>query len=330
MSKSPPFYNFFSTLREEKKFSFYPALIGDNNHCFPGLFPLNLKNKPRKMRKIVIPSDFSENAFNALIFAAELFKYERSDFFILHAYADEVYNTEGLLTDELREEFKETTRNNSDLELEKILNRIQDLFPNPRHRFQSISAFGLLVDEVNDLVDRENADIIITSTRGKTNDRKMTFGSNTLQIIKYVQCPVLSIPENYSYSDPKRILFPTNYMLPYQKRELKLVGDLARSFCTQIHMLYISRFPLDSFRQKDNQLAIKEQFYDVDLEFHQIDEQEKTKAILKSIEDLKIDMLILVNSRHSYLENVLYKSTLDRIGLHPRIPFLVLQNFHRN
>ncbi|HER39641.1 MAG TPA: universal stress protein, partial [Salinimicrobium catena] len=45
------------------------------------------------MRKIIIPTDFSENAFNALKFAAELFKYERSDFFILHAYADEVYNT---------------------------------------------------------------------------------------------------------------------------------------------------------------------------------------------------------------------------------------------
>ncbi len=282
------------------------------------------------MRKIIIPSDFSENAFNALKFAAELFKYERSDFFILHAYADEVYNTEGLLTQEFLDEFKETTRNNSEEELQKIKTQITELFPNPRHRFHTIASFGMLIDEVNDLVDRENADIIITSTRGKTNDRKMTFGSNTLQIIKYVQCPVLSIPEQYEYNDPKKILFPTNYMLPYQKRELKLAGDLARAFCSEVHMLYISNFPLDSFRQKDNQLAIKEQFYDVKQEFHQVEEQEKTRAILKAIEDFDIDLLILVNSRHSYLENILYQSTLDKIGLHPKVPFLVLQNFHRS
>ncbi|MEG9328341.1 universal stress protein [Salinimicrobium catena] len=281
------------------------------------------------MRKIIIPTDFSENAFNALKFAAELFKYERSDFFLLHAYADEVYNTDGLLTQEFLDEFKETTRKNSETELEKTKERILELFPNPRHKFHTVASFGMLIDEVNDLVDRENADIIVTSTRGKTNDRKMTFGSNSLQIIKYVQCPVLSIPEKYEYSDPKKILFPSNYMLPYQKRELKLAGDLARAFCAELHMLYISNFPLDSFRQKDNQLAIKEQFYDVKQEFHQVEEQEKTAAILEAIEKLDIDLLILVNSRHSYLENVLYQSTLDKIGLHPKIPFLVLQNFHR-
>lgn len=281
------------------------------------------------MRKIAIPSDFSENAFNALKFAAELFKYERSEFYLLHAYADEVYNQEGLLTQKLLDEVKETTRKNSEMKLERVRTSISELFSNPRHRFHTIASFGTLVDEVNDLVDRENADIIITSTRGKTNDRMMTFGSNTLQIIKYVQCPVLSIPENYEYKDPANILFPTDYLLPYQKRELKLVGDLARSYCSKIHMLYISKFPLDSLRQKDNQLGIKAQFYDVKQDFQQVEEKDKTKAILKAIDEFNIDLLILVNSRHSYLENVLYQSTLDKIGLHPKVPFLVLQNFHR-
>ena len=57
---------------------------------------------------------------------------------------------------------------------------------------------------------------------------------------------------------------------------------------------------------------------------------EKTEAILKNIEDLEADLLVLVNSRHSYLENLLYIPTIDKIGFHPRIPFLVLQNIHRS
>lgn len=282
------------------------------------------------MRKIVIPTDFSENAFNALKFAAELFKYEKSEFYLLHAYADDVYNTEGLLTQDFLNEFKEISRKKTIGELERIKNEILKLFPNPRHNFQTVAAFGLLIDEVNDLVERENADIIITATRGKTNDRKMTFGSNTLQIIKYVQCPVLSIPENYKFTDMKEILFPSNFMLPYQRRELKLVGDMARAFCSHVDLLYVSKFPLDSFRQKDNKAAIEEQLYDVKTEFHQEKQMDKTKIILEYIDREEIDLLVLVNSRHSYLENILYKSTLDEIGLHPKIPFLVLQNFHRN
>ena len=37
------------------------------------------------MRKVVVPTDFSENAFNALKYACQIFKYERSEIFILHA-----------------------------------------------------------------------------------------------------------------------------------------------------------------------------------------------------------------------------------------------------
>lgn len=281
------------------------------------------------MRKIIIPTDFSENAFNALQYAAELFKYERSEFYVLHAYADEVYNNDKVNTTQSLEDCKVTVKEKSDRELSNIILRIENIFSNPRHVFHPVSAFGLLIDEVNDLAERENADLIITSTRGETNDRELTFGSNTLQIIKYVQCPVLGIPENYRFSEPRRILFPSNYLLPYQRRELKLVGGIARSFCSEIHMLYVSRFPEMSLRQKNNKEAVLEHLYDLKLQHHQEELMDKTMAMEKLIEDLNIDLLILVNSRHSYLENILYTSTIDKIGLHPKIPFLVLQNFHR-
>ena len=187
------------------------------------------------MKKIVFPCDFSENAFDALKFAAELFKYEKCTFFVLHAYADEVYDSEDLKTkslEEVKDEFKKKTENH----LEKVLLNVQELYGNPKHEFKSLAAFGLLIDEVNDLVEKENADLVVSSTRGKTNDRKLTFSSNTLQLIKYVSCPVLSIPAEYNYRELKKVLFPSNYMLPYKKRELKLLGDLIRAFSAEVHI----------------------------------------------------------------------------------------------
>lgn len=281
------------------------------------------------MKKIIIPTDFSENAFISLKYAAELFKYQQSDFYILHAYADEVYSSEDSITAEIVETNKASVKKESNRRLEEIKYEIQSIYSNPKHNFHTVSAFGYLIDEVNDLAERENADLIITSTRGRTNDRQMTFGSNTLQIIKYVQCPVLSIPENYQFSDPKNLLFPTNYLLPYQRRELKLVGEIARSFSAKVHMLHVSRFMQETLRQKSNKETIVEQLYNLSIDYHQEELMDKTEAIKKKIEELDIDLLILVNSRHSYLENILYTSTIDKIGLNPKIPFLVLQNFHR-
>lgn len=281
------------------------------------------------MRKIIVPTDFSENAFDALKYAAELFKYERSEFFLLHAYAEEVFNETDEITQKFLEKHKKKIKKNTEEKLGKLKNQILELSPNPRHTFHTVPAFGLLIDEVNDLAERENADLIVTSTRGVTDNRKLTFGSNTLQIIKYVQCPVLSIPVNYQFHDLKRILFPSNFMLPYQRRELKLVGNLARSLCVEIHLLYVSKFPQESIRQKNYKQMVLDQFYDVKVIDHYEEMDDKAEAIEKLIPQLNIDLLILVNSRHSYLENLLYTSTIDKIGFAPRIPFLVLQNFYR-
>lgn len=280
------------------------------------------------MRKIVVPTDFSENAFNALKFAAELFKYETSEIFLLHTYAEEVYEDETLANEKL-EELKFATHEKALNNLELIEERLKDLSPNPRHRIKAIAAFGLLIDEVNELVNSENADVVVMGTRGKTNNSHLTFGSNTLQVIKYIQCPVLSIPQGYRFTNLSNILFPTDFMIPYNKRELKLVAETAKAYNAGIHMLYISRFPAESLRQKDNKSYLKEQLTMARTHFHRVEETERVPAIMKQIDDLNIDMLVMVNSRYTYLESLLFESTIDQISLHPRIPFLVLQNYHR-
>ena len=43
------------------------------------------------MKTILIPTDFSKNALHALKYAQELYKCERTCFFVLHTYAEEVY-----------------------------------------------------------------------------------------------------------------------------------------------------------------------------------------------------------------------------------------------
>ena len=42
------------------------------------------------MRRILIPTDFSENAMNAIKYGLELFKNEESEFYLVHAYHGEI------------------------------------------------------------------------------------------------------------------------------------------------------------------------------------------------------------------------------------------------
>lgn len=281
------------------------------------------------MRKILIPTDFSDNAFNALKYACQVFKYEKSEVFIMHAYADEVYAQNTSMQRSYLEELKEVTSQNSEKQLKQILKRIKEYSPNPNHKYKTISVFGTLVDEVNEWVNQENMDIVVMGTRGKTNNRSITFGSNTLQVLKYVNCPVLAIPESYEYHPPKEVLFPTNYMIPYKRREMKLLCELTGSFRSTIHMLYIDPIKNLSMRQLDNQEFLRLCLRKPELLFETTPEKDKIIAITKYIVHRNIDLLVIVNSRHSFMEDMLYRSTIDKIGLHIKIPFLVMQNLPR-
>lgn len=278
------------------------------------------------MLKILIPTDFSGNAMNAIRYALELFKYERCEFSILHAFADEVYDNRTILTRALFEEYKEVIKKQSDKQLQEILLIIKEISPNPRHQYEIVSKFGNLIDEVNDLVDKENIDIVVMGTRGSSNARSMDFGSNTLQVMKYVKCPVLAIPKGYKEINLQKILFPTNYQLPYKQRELKLVSTLAKCFTAEIIFLHISNFPKLSFRQQDNVEYIKNIMKEAKIKFLDAKGEDLIKVIDQKIEEEHIDMLVMVNSRKSYLESLLYPSTVQKIGLQIQIPFLVLQN----
>jgi len=61
----------------------------------------------------------------------------------------------------------------------------------------------------------------------------------------------------------------------------------------------------------------------------QIPGKDISQVINTILNEDDFDMLVMVNQRHSYLENILYHSNIEKIGLEIKIPFLVMQNLYR-
>ena len=281
------------------------------------------------MKNILIPTDFSSNANDAISYALNLFKCVRTNFYFIHAYADEVYGPFHNENEKFFEHEKQAIHKNSENELSKLVKEVKERTHNPKHQYEGISSFESLVDAVNDFVNIKNIDLMIMGTKGKTANSSITFGSNTVQVFKYVKCPVLAIPDGYEFEQPKNILFPSDFMLPYKRRELKLLDTLAAQFKAQVHCLYISDFEDLSHRQLDNKKFLKESLPNAMLSFVSRAVENRAKAIMTYIKQNDIDFLVMVNSRHSFLEDMLYRSTIDEIGLTPMVPFLVMQNLPR-
>lgn len=84
-----------------------------------------------------------------------------------------------------------------------------------------------------------------------------------------------------------------------------------------------------SLRQEDNQKFLEEELCKNKPEFITIFNNNITDAIYNYVNDNSVDLLVMVNTRHSFLENILFQTTIDKISLNIDIPFLALQNIKR-
>ncbi|WP_435412720.1 universal stress protein [Psychroserpens mesophilus] len=281
------------------------------------------------MLSILLPTDFSENSMNAIKYALEFFKYQKTEFYFMHAYRNEFYDHEELVSRDVFDEVLNKVKNESQNNLKNLLDTVHELAPNPRFTYHIISANNTLVEEANAIADKHNIDLIVMGTKGKSNERHIVFGSHTFQVLKYVKCPVLAIPSNYKNTQPKEILFPTNYLIPYKRRELKLLSVLAKSYRSNIHVLYVSTSNKLSIRQEDNKTFIKETLSNNTVHFCHEESKKIADTIKSCIEDKKIDLITMINTQHSFLEDLLFPSTIDKVSLGLEIPLLAMQNTAR-
>lgn len=286
--------------------------------------------KSTLMKSILIPTDFSDNAMNAIEFALEFFKHHTVEFYFMHAYQNEVYDHLNLISRDDFDEVLEQVKTESQSNLEALLATVEQLAPNPRYTFHTISSYNTLVEEADLITDAKAIDLIVMGTKGLSNNRSIVYGSNTLNVLKYVQCPVMAIPADFKKTPLKHVLFSTNYLFPYKRRELKLLSDLLSTYRSKIDVVYVTKTEKLSIRQEDNKAFLKETLNNNEIDFHCVDGITVENTILNYIKKSDIDMLVLVNTRHSFIEGMLFDSPVDKMSLNIKIPLLVLQNSRRD
>ena len=221
-------------------------------------------------RKILLPTDFSKNAWHAIIFALELYKKDQCDFYILNVFSATGNILESLMNMEPGGNLYETAKFESENGLAKVLDMLafRD-YKNPKHHFEVISTFNNVVEAIKNIVDEKDIEMIVMGTKGKTGSREKIFGTVAIDIMEKVRhCPVVVVPEIAKLQMPKEIVFPTGYKTPLKRRELNYLIDLAKKCDASIKILHVSTENKLNDKQRNNKKLLEEYFQDVRYSFH--------------------------------------------------------------
>lgn len=275
------------------------------------------------MKRIVLPTDFSENADNAINYALQLFKDTECIFYVLHTYTPAIYRAEYVLHSPGQMGLGDIYQTSSMTKLEKVTKRLKKQYKNKKHTFVEHTTFNMLVDEIEEVVEKEHIDLVIMGTQGATGAKEIFLGTHTMHVIKKAKCPVIAIPPNFEYEAPKEILFPTDFEVNYEERHLKPLLDIAKDHTSRIHIMHIrSGYDLSEAVQKNRDKLTGLMDHTTHL-VHEMPDQVVVSAINSFQLKNKVNLLVMIQNKHMFLENLFLKSVIKQIGFHANVPFMV-------
>ncbi|CAM4267738.1 universal stress protein [Zobellia nedashkovskayae] len=277
------------------------------------------------MKNILIPTDFSDNAWNAIEYGIAFLKKTKCKFHIVHVNPIASFSDGEVAMYASQEVFRESLIEKSLEKLQKLLEKIERLPLNTKHTFYTSAFYGFFTDYIKEEVKNKDIDFIIMGTKGANGIKAVSMGSNTGNVITKVKCPVLAVPQNAEYHRPKEIVFPTDYYLSYDIKVLENIKELASLNHSTIRFLYLSKAGEKlTQEQTKNQEFLSGYFSEIENSFHKITGEKLETAVQCFTESRKVDMIVMVAKNLNFLERILFKPKVEKISYHITIPFLVL------
>lgn len=275
-----------------------------------------------KKLHILVPTDFSNNAWTATVYALKLYVEEACTFYFLNSTSLSHADSRSYITTKFLDNLNET----SNRELKELQERAATISANAEHDFELISTNEDITPAVRKAVKHYKIDLVVAGTKGATGVNKYFLGSNTVKIIQNLEaCPMLAVPNDYQFRASKHIAFPTNFNKIYESKELQSLFDLANLYNAHIYVLHINTKDGLSGLQESNMRALQNHLEDYEHTFHWMEKTgTKSDEINEFVEDFKIDVLAMVNYKHSFVESIIKEPVIKKIGFQPMVPFFVI------
>jgi nucleotide-binding universal stress UspA family protein len=278
------------------------------------------------MTKILVPTDFSPTAGKALDYAVQIAKLNNGSILLVHACSlvDSSFREKA----ELKTEFNNTITDEAHAKLSLLKKSIEET---ERVSVNIQLYSGTVHDTVLDAAEEFNASLIVMGTMGITGLKEKIFGSKTAYIIGKSKIPVITIPLEYEWSVPQKLLLTINHI----EEANELVHPafiLARRFHTQVQIAIFSNeediINNDHYKHTDEILTIRnllrEKYPDINIEAHHLSGHRFHNVLNEYIDNNKIDILVMLTHKRSFASSIFNRSMTKKMSYHTKIPLLAI------
>jgi nucleotide-binding universal stress UspA family protein len=274
------------------------------------------------MKRILFPTDFSETANNAFVYALEMAKFYDAEFIVLHVFDNPNPTYDGC-PPEISEIYDAIELDNFENFRDQIpfLRKIAEEHHLENVKMSHVLKHGNLIKIIKEIVEVEQIDLIVMGNHGASGFQEAFIGSNAGYVITNVPVMVLCVPIEAKFKGIKNICFTTLFKEDDKKALFEVVA-IANKFHANVKCLTVKT---SHFKMTDTEIeSWKSAFVNEPVIFYTIPSNDIKTVIYDFLDRQEIDVLAMLTRKRSFVEELFTNSLTQKLSYHSKVPILAL------
>ncbi|UII29929.1 universal stress protein [Fulvivirga ulvae] len=275
------------------------------------------------MKKILVPTDFSEQAGYALEVAYHIAKKSDASIVLLHVVEDASV-TSMHYTGEV-----DLPNMEDRLFMMKLIEKgKQDLAELANSSFSDAVIeqelrIGSPYHNIKDIIGEHSVDLVVMGTKGSTGLEEFLIGSNAEKVVRHAKCPVLTIHKKATSFDFKEVVYATA-LEEEEEQCVNTVKMFQKLYGSTLHLVRINtpnNFQSDRFARPELEAFAKRCQLE-NYKIHIFNEGSEEEGIIYFAESINADMIAMATHGRTGLAHLLTGSIAEDVVNHAKRPVL--------
>lgn len=272
------------------------------------------------MKKILVPTDFSQQAENALKVAAQLARKHQSQLYILHTLELPLHLANSTDSSSLPEPIyfiKLAEKNFKEILEKPYLEGIE---------IQEAYGHNEIYNDVREASEMNDIDLVVMGSHGISGFKEMFIGSNTEKVVRTSRVPVLVIKNDHDEFKINDFVFATDFSKE-SKGTIVEALKFSNYIDAKLHILYVntpSGF-MTSSEAKSKMKAIADDFDEENYTLNIYNDNSVEKGILNYAKDTNATLIGLSTHGRKGLSHFFNGSISEDLVNHANMPVITFK-----
>ncbi len=271
------------------------------------------------MKTIIVPTDFSPIATNAMHYAIDMAKSVNASILLLHVYQVPVsFSDTPIVLVSI-----EDLRKGAEEQIARLKTEVEHLTSGSLKVYTE-TRLGNVADELENLCNKINPFAVIMGTKGASGVERILFGSNTLTAIRHLTWPVICVPPGKSYGNGiKKIGFACDFKDAVKTTPTHFIVDFVKEFKAELDVLNVD-YHNKHFKPEtpEQSLLLHTMLEEASPAYHFIEHADIEDGINEFAEKNNLDLIITIPKKHRLLEGVFKPSSTKQLVYQSHVPVM--------